>query len=109
MKKEERIVCNVALEDISTVGEKVIIESQELAGIMQAEKGAIGYTKTNVAFRPVPPRPRVSLKNVSTTGKKVTIKSQALVAVVEAEKKARTKSLSVVMVPGDPTPEPVPW
>ena len=51
----------------------------------------------------------VALKDISTDGEKVTIKSRELVAVVKAEKQARTKNVQVVMVPGDPTPEPVPW
>lgn len=106
MEKKERLIYNVALEDMSTDGEKVVIRSPKLAEIMQAEKKSEDFTKNNVAFRPVLPRPRVPLKNVSTDGKKVTITSRALAAVVKAEKEAQTESVSVVMVANDPTPEP---
>jgi hypothetical protein len=106
MEKKERRVYDVALEEMSTDGEKVIIDSPKLAQIIQAEKKDTDYARTNVSFRPVVPRPRVPLKHVSTDGKKVTIKSRALAAVVKAEKEAQTKNVSVVMVANDPTPEP---
>lgn len=106
MEKKERRVYDVAVEEMSTDGEKVIIDSPKLAEIVQAEKKGKDYERTNISFRPVVPRPRVPLKNVSTDGKKVTIKSRALAAVVKAEKVAQTKNVSVVMVANDPTPEP---
>ena len=106
MEKKERRVYDVALEEISTDGENVIIDSPNLAEIIEAEKKETDYARTNISFRPVVPRTRVPLKHVSTDGKKVKIKSQALAAVVKAEKEAQTKNVSVVMIANDPNPQP---
>lgn len=104
MVKKKGIVFDVSLEDISTDGEKVVIDSPKLAKILQAEKEATEYTRNTVILRPVVPT--FPLKDVSTAGKKVTIKSRELAAIVRAEKDAQTKKMSVVAVPNDPTPEP---
>lgn len=104
MDKEERILLDVSLEDITTDGKRVVIDSPKLAEILKAEKEVRGYTRNTVVLRPVVPG--VPLKDVSTVREKVIITSQELADIVQAEKDAQTKKISVVMAPTLPLPPP---
>ncbi len=102
MDRKEPIVLDVPLEDISTDGEKVIIDSPKLAAILKAEKETKDYTGKAVVLSPVVPV--VPLKDVTTAREKVIITSSELARIVQAEKDAQTEKMSVTM--GPPTPQP---
>ncbi len=102
--KEERVLLDVSLKDISTDGEKVVIDSKELAEILKAEKEVRSLTRNAVVLKPIVPV--VPLKEVSAVKGKVTISSRELADIVKAEKDAQKEKISVVMAPTLPLPPP---
>jgi hypothetical protein len=102
--KEERVLLDVSLRDITTDGEKVVIDSPKFAEILKAEKEVRRLTQNAVVLKPIVPV--VPLKEVSTVRGKVTISSQELANIVKAEKDAQKEKISVVMAPTLPLPPP---
>jgi hypothetical protein len=101
---EERKVLEISLKDISTDGEKVVIDSPKLARILQAEKGRKDLTRKAITLAPIVPA--IPLKETAFIGEKVTIKSRELADIVQAEKDAQKEKMSVVMAPTLPLPPP---
>jgi hypothetical protein len=100
---EEQKVVEISLKDITTDGEKVVIDSPKLARILQAERGRRDLTRKAVTLAPIVPT--IPLKEVAV-GEKVTIKSRELANIVQAEKDAQKEKMSVVMTPTIPLPPP---
>ena len=100
---EERKVLEISLKDISTDGEKVVIDSPKLARILQAEKGRKDLTRKAITLAPIVPA--IPLTETAV-GEKVTIKSRELADIVQAEKDAQKEKMSVVMAPTLPLPPP---
>ena len=103
MNGEEQKVLEISLKDITTDGEKVVIDSPKLAKILQAERGRRDLTRKAVTLAPIVPA--IPLKEV-TVGEKVVIKSRDLSNIVRAEKDAQKEKMSVVMAPTLPLPPP---
>lgn len=101
---KERMVADISLKDIATKGEKVIIDSPNLAEILKAEKEVRGYTRNGVVLRPIVPV--IPLKEVSTSREKVVITSRELADIVQAEKDAEKEKITVAMAPTLPLPPP---
>ena len=104
MDEEKRITFDISMEDISTDGEKIRIDSPKLAKILEAEKETRDSARKAVELAPIVPV--IPLKEVSTERGKVTITSRELARVIQAEKKAQTKKISLVMAPTLPLPPP---
>ena len=103
MNGEEQKVLEISLKDITTDGEKVVIDSPKLAKILQAERGRRDLTRKAVTLAPIVPA--IPLKEVAV-GEKVIIKSRDLANIVQAEKDAQKEKMSVVMAPTLPLPPP---
>ena len=103
MNGEEQKVVEISLRDITTDGEKVVIDSSKLAKILQAERGRRDLTRKAVTLAPIVPV--IPLKEVAV-GEKVIIKSRELANIVQAEKDAQKEKMSVVMAPTLPLPPP---
>lgn len=101
MDRKEHVVFKVPLKDISTDGEKVIIDSPKLAEILEAEKETRDHQRKAVALTPVVPV--VSLREVSTAREKIIITSSELAHIVKAEKDAETEEMSAEVIPMTPT------
>ena len=101
---EERKVLEISLKDISTDGEKVVIDSPKLARILQAEKGRKDLTRKAITLAPIVPA--IPLKETAAVEEKVTIKSRELADIVQAEKDAQKEKMSLVMAPTLPLPPP---
>ncbi len=100
MDRKERKVLEVPLKNISTDGEKVIIDSPKLVEILKAEKETRDYQRKAVVLSPVVPV--VSLKEVSTARERVIITSSELARIVKAEKDAETEEMSAEVIPMTP-------
>ena len=94
----------ISLKDISTDGEKVVIDSPKLARILQAEKGRKDLTRKTITLAPIVPA--IPLKETAAVEEKVTIKSRELADIVQAEKDAQKEKMSLVMAPTLPLPPP---
>lgn len=105
MDGKEQIV-DIPSEDISTDGEKVIINSPKLAEILKSEKEIRDYTGKAVILTPIVPV--VPLKEVTAAGEKVIITSSELARIVQAEKDAKTEKMSVTLGPTPQPPIPLP-
>jgi hypothetical protein len=104
MDKEEEVAFDVSLKEISIDGEKVIIDSPNLAEILKAEKEVREYTRNAVVFRPIVPV--IPLKDVFIAREKVVITSRELADIIRVEKEAQKEKISIVMAPTLPLPPP---